>query len=104
MGAMNVAFVFAGRPGSVARPCTWTIHNGDNECRSRDARKAAKRELINTDGQRYVRRTSSGQFKESDDGGRSLAQSTETIRKSEEALRAAKATLNMFRDKLRRIA
>lgn len=38
------------------------------------ARKAAKRELINTGtDKRYVRRTSTGQFKESDDVGRSLA-------------------------------
>jgi hypothetical protein len=36
---------------------------------------AAKRELINTGtDKRYVRRTASGQFKESDDVGRSLAQ------------------------------
>ena len=39
------------------------------------ARKAAKRELINTGtDKRYVRRNSSGQFKESDDVSRSLAQ------------------------------
>jgi hypothetical protein len=38
-------------------------------------RKAAKRELINTGtDKRYVRRGSGGQFKESDDVGRSLAQ------------------------------
>ena len=38
-------------------------------------RKAAKRELINTGSdKRYVRRDQSGQFKESDDVGRSLAQ------------------------------
>jgi hypothetical protein len=38
-------------------------------------RKAAKRELINTGSdKRYVRRNASGQFKESDDVGRSLAQ------------------------------
>ena len=38
-------------------------------------RKAAKRELINTGAdKRYVRRASNGQFKESDDVGRSLAQ------------------------------
>lgn len=37
--------------------------------------KAAKRELINTGtDKRYVRRNTSGQFKESDDVGRSLAQ------------------------------
>ena len=37
-------------------------------------RKAAKRELINTGSdKRYVRRNSSGQFKESDDVSRSLA-------------------------------
>ena len=37
--------------------------------------KAAKRELINTRGdKRYVRRDSQGRFKESDDVGRSLAQ------------------------------
>jgi hypothetical protein len=36
---------------------------------------AAKRELINTGSdKRYVRRSSTGQFKESDDVGRSLAQ------------------------------
>jgi hypothetical protein len=39
------------------------------------AKKAAKRELIDTGtDKRYVRRTSSGTFKESDDVGRSLAQ------------------------------
>lgn len=38
-------------------------------------RKAAKRELINTGtDKRYVRRGAGGQFKESDDVGRSLAQ------------------------------
>jgi hypothetical protein len=38
-------------------------------------RKAAKRELVNTGrDKRYVRRDSQGQFKESDDVGRSLAQ------------------------------
>jgi hypothetical protein len=38
------------------------------------ARKAAKRELIDTGtDKRYVRRATSGQFKESDDVGRSLA-------------------------------
>jgi hypothetical protein len=37
-------------------------------------RKAAKRELINTGSdKRYVRRGATGQFKESDDTGRSLA-------------------------------
>jgi hypothetical protein len=37
-------------------------------------RKAAKRELINTGSdKRYVRRGARGQFKESDDVGRSLA-------------------------------
>jgi hypothetical protein len=36
--------------------------------------KAAKRELINTGtDKRYARRTAQGQFKESDDVGRSLA-------------------------------
>ena len=38
-------------------------------------RRAAKRRLINTGtDKRYVRRAASGQFKESDDVGRSLAQ------------------------------
>ena len=38
-------------------------------------RKAAKRELINTGSdKRYVRRNARGQFGESDDVGRSLAQ------------------------------
>jgi hypothetical protein len=38
-------------------------------------RKAAKRELINTaTDKRYVRRDAQGQFKESDDVGRSLSQ------------------------------
>jgi hypothetical protein len=37
-------------------------------------RKAARRELINTGrDKRFVRRATSGQFKESDDVGRSLA-------------------------------
>ena len=37
------------------------------------AKKAAKRELINTEtDKRFVRRNTSGQFKESDDVGRSL--------------------------------
>lgn len=40
-------------------------------------RKAAKRELINTGtDKRYVRRSSQGQFKESDDVGGSAAQDT----------------------------
>jgi hypothetical protein len=39
------------------------------------AKKAAKRELINTGSdKRYVRRDTKGQFKESDDVGRSAAQ------------------------------
>ena len=39
------------------------------------AKRAAKRELINTGSdKRYVRRDKSGKFKESDDVGRSLAQ------------------------------
>jgi hypothetical protein len=39
------------------------------------AKRTAKRELINTGtDKRYVRRNSSGQFKESEDVGRSLAQ------------------------------
>jgi hypothetical protein len=39
------------------------------------AKKAATRELIDTrTDKRYVRRTASGTFKESDDVGRSLAQ------------------------------
>ena len=39
------------------------------------AKKAAKRELIDTrTDKRYVRRDGQGQFKESDDQGRSLAQ------------------------------
>jgi len=39
------------------------------------AKKAAKRELINTGtDKRYVRRDAKGQFKESDDVDRSLAQ------------------------------
>ncbi len=38
------------------------------------AKKAAKRELINTStDKRFVRRDEQGQFKESDDVGRSLA-------------------------------
>ena len=38
-------------------------------------KKAAKRELINTGtDKRYIRRDAKGQFKESDDVGRSLAQ------------------------------
>jgi hypothetical protein len=38
-------------------------------------RKAATRELINTGtDKRYARRSATGQFKESDDVGRSLAQ------------------------------
>jgi hypothetical protein len=37
-------------------------------------RKAAKRQLVNTGkDKRYVRRSPTGQFKESDDVGRSLA-------------------------------
>lgn len=39
------------------------------------ARKAAKRELINTGrDKRYVRRNEEGQFKESDDVGKSASQ------------------------------
>jgi hypothetical protein len=39
------------------------------------AKKAAKRELINTGtDKRFVRRDAQGKFKESDDVGRSLAQ------------------------------
>ena len=43
--------------------------------RSHLAKKAAKRELINTgNDKRYVRRDATGQFKESDDVTRSLGQ------------------------------
>jgi hypothetical protein len=46
-------------------------------------RKAAKRELINTGtDKRYVRRTSSGQFQESDDVGRSVAADVRTKAKT----------------------
>jgi hypothetical protein len=42
---------------------------------SKTRKSAAKRELINTGrDKRFVRRDSQGQFKESDDVGRSLAQ------------------------------
>lgn len=41
----------------------------------KSSRKASKRELIDTGtDKRYVRRSSDGQFKESDDQGRSLSQ------------------------------
>jgi len=50
-------------------------------------RKASKRELINTGtDKRYVRRDSAGQFKESDDVGRSLAQDRK--RKSKTVVKA----------------
>jgi hypothetical protein len=50
-------------------------------------RKAAKRELIDTGtDKRYVRRSSGGQFKESDDQGRSLAQ--DRRRKSKKAAKS----------------
>lgn len=43
--------------------------------KSRGRKKAAKRELIDTGrDKRFVRRDEQGQFKESDDVGRSLAQ------------------------------
>ena len=47
------------------------------------ARKAAKRELINTGSdKRFVRRGASGRFKESDDVGRSLAADRRTKAKT----------------------
>lgn len=47
------------------------------------ASKASKRELIDTGtDKRYVRRNKSGQFKESDDVGRSLAQDRKRKAKS----------------------
>jgi hypothetical protein len=50
------------------------------------ARKAAKRELINTGtDKRYVRRNASGQFKESDDVGRSSAQDRQRKAKTKAA-------------------
>jgi hypothetical protein len=50
------------------------------------ARKAAKRELINTGtDKRYVRRDSQGRFKESDDVGRSLAQDRQRVAKTKSA-------------------
>jgi hypothetical protein len=50
------------------------------------ARKAAKRELINTGtDKRYVRRDSQGRFKESDDVGRSLAQDRQRRAKTKSA-------------------
>lgn len=46
-------------------------------------RKAAKRELIDTGSdKRFVRRSSSGQFKESDDVGRSLTADRRTKAKT----------------------
>ena len=46
-------------------------------------RKAAKRELIDTGtDKRFVRRSTSGQFKESDDVGRSLAADRRTKAKT----------------------
>lgn len=46
-------------------------------------RTAAKRELINTGtDKRYVRRSRSGRFKESDDVGRSLAKDRQTKAKT----------------------
>jgi len=50
------------------------------------ARKAAKRELINTGtDKRYVRRNAKGQFKESDDVSRSLAQDRQRKAKTKSA-------------------
>ena len=47
------------------------------------ARAAAKRELVNTgNDKRYVRRNPKGQFKESDDVGRSLKSDRKTAAKS----------------------
>ncbi len=46
-------------------------------------RKAAKRELLNTgNDKRYIRRSVKGQFKESDDLGKSLAQDRKTKAKT----------------------
>ena len=46
-------------------------------------RKAAKRTLVNTGAdKRYVRRNAQGQFKESDDVGRALAQDRKRTAKS----------------------
>jgi hypothetical protein len=61
-------------------------------------RKAARRELINSGSdQRSVRRTSTGQFKESDDVGRSLAQD-----RPRKAKRAAKSGQGDKGDRRRR--
>jgi len=50
------------------------------------AKGAAKRELIDTGtDKRYVRRTAGGQFKESDDVGRSLAQDRQREAKTKSA-------------------
>jgi len=50
-------------------------------------RTAAKRELINTGtDKRYVRRSQSGRFKESDDVGRSLAKDRQTQAKTKSKL------------------
>jgi len=49
-------------------------------------KNAANRELINTGtDKRYVRRDAKGQFKESDDVGRSLAQDRRTKAKTKSA-------------------
>ena len=49
-------------------------------------RKAAKRTLVNTGtDKRYVRRTAQGQFKESDDVGRSLAKDPKRSAKTQAA-------------------
>jgi len=52
-----------------------TKKSADGKTTGTRSKKAAKRELIDTGtDKRYVRRNASGQFKESDDVGRSLTQ------------------------------
>jgi hypothetical protein len=63
---------------TTARKSTRTAAKSTSKTTKR-TRKAAKRELIDTGtDKRYVRRGASGQFKESDDVGRSLSSDRRT--------------------------
>jgi hypothetical protein len=56
-------------------PMAWALRHDSAEVFMPEKKKSSKRELIDTGtDKRYVRRDDKGQFKESDDVGRSLAQ------------------------------
>src|SRR5687768_13575567 len=73
--ATPLAGRFGRRSASGSDPCPATCSSWSRNCTRRRRDVSVPRELIDTgNDKRFVRRDSEGQFKESDDVGRSLAQ------------------------------